>query len=79
VYELLLAIQKKQAELETRLMELEREAPVERQVVQEVDTDVLVGAIDQGTTSSRFLVFNRWGEPVVSHQLEFGQVYPRPG
>lgn len=38
-----------------------------------------VGAIDQGTTSSRFLIFNNQGEVVVTHQLEFTQIYPRPG
>lgn len=38
-----------------------------------------VGAIDQGTTSSRFLIFNSSGEVVVTHQLEFTQIYPQPG
>jgi hypothetical protein len=38
-----------------------------------------IGAIDQGTTSSRFLIFNASGEVVASHQLEFKQYYPRPG
>ncbi|EGD95974.1 glycerol kinase [Trichophyton tonsurans CBS 112818] len=38
-----------------------------------------VGSIDQGTTSSRFLIFNTDGEVVVSHQLEFSQIYPQPG
>ncbi|KAH8169421.1 glycerol kinase [Sarocladium implicatum] len=38
-----------------------------------------VGAIDQGTTSSRFLIFNVSGEVVASHQLEFKQIYPQPG
>lgn len=38
-----------------------------------------VGAIDQGTTSSRFLIFNNFGEVVVTHQLEFTQIYPQPG
>jgi Ethanolamine utilization protein EutJ (predicted chaperonin) len=41
--------------------------------------DVYVGSIDQGTTSSRFLIFNRDGEPVASHQIEFKQYYPQPG
>jgi glycerol kinase len=27
-----------------------------------------IGSIDQGTTSSRFLIFNKAGEPVASHQ-----------
>ncbi|KOS21914.1 Glycerol kinase [Escovopsis weberi] len=38
-----------------------------------------VGAIDQGTTSSRFLIFNQKGEVVALHQLEFKQIYPNPG
>ena len=38
-----------------------------------------VGAIDQGTTSTRFLIFNRGGEVVALHQLEFKQIYPNPG
>jgi len=38
-----------------------------------------VGAIDQGTTSTRFLIFNRAGEVVALHQLEFKQIYPNPG
>jgi glycerol kinase len=38
-----------------------------------------IGAIDQGTTSSRFIVFNRAGEIVSSAQEEHQQVYPRPG
>ncbi|CRK28854.1 hypothetical protein BN1723_014200 [Verticillium longisporum] len=38
-----------------------------------------VGAIDQGTTSSRFLIFNPKGEVVATHQLEFKQLYePEP-
>lgn len=41
--------------------------------------DSFVGSIDQGTTSSRFLIFNKAGEPVASHQLEFKQIYPQPG
>ena len=38
-----------------------------------------IGAIDQGTTSSRFIVFNRAGEIVSSAQEEHEQIYPRPG
>jgi len=30
--------------------------------------EVFVGSIDQGTTSSRFLIFDRNGEPVAIHQ-----------
>jgi glycerol kinase len=38
-----------------------------------------VGAIDQGTTSSRFIVFNRAGDIVSSAQEEHEQIYPKPG
>ncbi|KAA6410969.1 MAG: glycerol kinase [Lasallia pustulata] len=38
-----------------------------------------VGAIDLGTTSSRFLVFDTAGNPVASHQIEFTQKYPQSG
>ncbi|KAK4127205.1 glycerol kinase-like protein [Parathielavia appendiculata] len=38
-----------------------------------------VGSIDQGTTSSRFLIFNGEGDPVASHQIEFENLYPRSG
>ncbi|KAL4922869.1 hypothetical protein BDW62DRAFT_196876 [Aspergillus aurantiobrunneus] len=41
--------------------------------------EIFVGSIDQGTTSTRFLIFNREGEPVASHQVEFTQIYPNPG
>ena len=38
-----------------------------------------VGAIDQGTTSSRFIVFDRAGRIVACRQREHAQIYPRPG
>ena len=38
-----------------------------------------VGAIDQGTTSSRFIVFDRAGNTVASAQREHRQIYPQPG
>jgi glycerol kinase len=38
-----------------------------------------VGAIDQGTTSTRFMVFNGEGTPIASRQLEHSQILPRPG
>lgn len=41
--------------------------------------EAFIGSIDQGTTSSRFLIFNKAGEPVASHQIEFKQIYPQPG
>ncbi|CAK4034338.1 probable GUT1-glycerol kinase [Lecanosticta acicola] len=41
--------------------------------------EVFVGSIDQGTTSTRFLIFDKRGEPVAIHQEEFSQIYPNPG
>lgn len=38
-----------------------------------------VVAIDQGTTSTRCMVFNKKGLPVCSHQMEHAQIYPNPG
>ena len=38
-----------------------------------------VGALDQGTTSTRFIVFDQEGSLVSSHQLEHQQIYPQPG
>src|SRR5690242_3824100 len=38
-----------------------------------------VGAIDQGTTSTRFIVFGRRGEIIASEQKEHRQIYPKPG
>jgi glycerol kinase len=38
-----------------------------------------VGAIDQGTTSTRFMVFDHGGNEIVRHQLEHEQILPRPG
>ena len=42
-------------------------------------TGKYIGAIDQGTTSSRFFIFNFQGAVVAMHQLEHRQIYPRPG
>ncbi|MBC7543305.1 MAG: glycerol kinase GlpK [Candidatus Sericytochromatia bacterium] len=36
-------------------------------------------ALDQGTTSSRAIVFDRMGTPVAVAQEAFRQIYPRPG
>ncbi|WP_430911815.1 glycerol kinase GlpK [Methylobacterium sp. sgz302541] len=38
-----------------------------------------VGAIDQGTTSTRFIVFDRQGRIVACAQREHEQIFPRPG
>ena len=39
----------------------------------------MILAIDQGTTSSRAMLFNEDGSVVASHQLEFQQFYPAGG
>ena len=36
-------------------------------------------ALDQGTTSSRAIVFDRKGKIVSKGQIEFSQLYPKPG
>ncbi|MDR2528579.1 MAG: glycerol kinase GlpK [Synergistaceae bacterium] len=36
-------------------------------------------ALDQGTTSTRCILFDEKGTPVVSHQQEHAQICPRPG
>lgn len=36
-------------------------------------------ALDQGTTSSRAVVFDENGALVASHGIEFRQIYPKPG
>lgn len=38
-----------------------------------------VAAVDQGTTSSRFMIFDRSGKIVGCDQKEHEQLYPRPG
>ena len=38
-----------------------------------------IGAIDQGTTSTRFIVFDRGGRIVSAAQKEHEQIYPKPG
>ena len=38
-----------------------------------------IGAIDQGTTSTRFIVFDRAGRTVAISQKEHEQIYPQPG
>ncbi len=36
-------------------------------------------AIDQGTTSSRCILFNKNGQPYATSQKEFKQIFPQPG
>ena len=38
-----------------------------------------IGAIDQGTTSTRFMVFDQAGRVVAVAQKEHEQIYPKPG
>ena len=38
-----------------------------------------VGAVDQGTTSTRFMIFDHAGNEVGRHQLEHEQILPRAG
>ena len=38
-----------------------------------------IGAIDQGTTSTRFIVFDRAGATVAHAQREHRQIFPQPG
>ncbi|HEY5731099.1 MAG TPA: glycerol kinase GlpK, partial [Anaerolineales bacterium] len=38
-----------------------------------------VAAIDQGTTSTRFMIFDHGGNMIAVHQKEHQQIYPKPG
>lgn len=38
-----------------------------------------IGAIDQGTTSTRFMVFDHGGSIIAAAQKEHQQIYPQPG
>lgn len=42
------------------------------------DKDYIL-ALDQGTTSSRAIVFDRFAQPIATAQREFAQIYPEPG
>ncbi|MGT2846910.1 glycerol kinase GlpK [Streptococcus massiliensis] len=44
-----------------------------------MSTETYIMAIDQGTTSSRAIIFNRAGEQVASSQKEFPQIFPQAG
>jgi len=45
----------------------------------ETELPDFVGAVDQGTTSTRFMVFDHDGNEVARHQLEHEQILPRAG
>lgn len=53
----------------------------EERIIQEMAKaeDVFVGSIDQGTTSTRFIIYDRRSRPIGSHQAEFTQFYPEAG
>ena len=38
-----------------------------------------IGALDQGTTSTRFIIFDDKNNIVSSSQLEHRQIFPKPG
>lgn len=38
-----------------------------------------IGTIDQGTTSTRFIIFDCSGVPIAKYQTEFGQIHEHPG
>lgn len=38
-----------------------------------------IGALDCGTTSTRFIIFDKFANIIAEHQLEFPQYYPQPG
>ncbi|NFO97700.1 glycerol kinase GlpK [Clostridium botulinum] len=58
-----------------------------RKKLEEYDTTVditdidkkFIMALDQGTTSSRCIIFNKQGEIISVSQKEFSQIYPKPG
>lgn len=91
IFDLLQSMQQNHEKLEQRLNELEKRGPPSPQGFEVVSSrdwhgsDVIdttadfIGAIDQGTTSSRFLIFSKEGEPVAMHQMEFKQIYPNSG
>ncbi|GAB4850060.1 hypothetical protein Ancab_029359 [Ancistrocladus abbreviatus] len=41
--------------------------------------NVFIGSLDQGTTSTRFIIYDRSASAVGSHQVEFTQFYPEAG
>ncbi|PNX82775.1 glycerol kinase [Trifolium pratense] len=43
------------------------------------EEDVFIGAIDQGTSSSRFIIYDKSSKPIGSNQVEFTQFYPQAG
>ena len=44
-----------------------------------VNTMECIGALDQGTQSTRFLIYDREAKVIARHQVEFTQITPKPG
>jgi glycerol kinase len=41
--------------------------------------DRFIGAIDQGTTSTRFIIFDCTGNPIAKYQAEYQQIHEHSG
>jgi len=44
-----------------------------------MEVGMYIAAIDQGTTSTRCILFNHEGVPVITAQKDHAQIYPKPG
>jgi hypothetical protein len=72
-------------ERDTKRPRVDDEKPAEHlprgttETADELEHRWCVGSIDQGTSSTRFLIFNGAGDPVASHQIEFENLYPESG
>jgi len=58
----------------------------DRSLLQEDEDDAnghlksrFIGTIDQGTTSTRFIIFDCTGVPIAKYQTEFRQIHEHPG
>jgi hypothetical protein len=50
---------------------------VKDELLHKLKSNVLVGAIDQGTSSTRFLVFTPNGDIAAWSQMEHAQIFPQ--
>ncbi|KAF9600383.1 hypothetical protein IFM89_008618 [Coptis chinensis] len=41
--------------------------------------EVFIGSLDQGTTSTRFIIYDRLAKAIATYQVEFTQIYPEAG
>lgn len=62
-----------------RMARLGRRLNATRVSGREMSSKTYFGAIDQGTSSTRFIIFDERLEPVASHQQHLDQSYPNPG